>query len=100
MNNPNEPQEVRINLAQAADVICDNCGDPRFEPVYLMKRLSSLMSPTGKAELIPLGPPIVPPIFACLACGHINEEFLPAAIRAQHAVKEETASSPILKLEE
>lgn len=74
-------QTIRVNLADADDVKCDKCGDLRFEPVYLMKRLSPLLSPTGKSELIPIGMSPTPPIFACLACGHINEEFLPEPLR-------------------
>jgi hypothetical protein len=82
MSNPNEPQ-VRINLADLTDIICDKCGDTRFEPIYLMKRLSALLSPTGKEEIVPLGPPVAPPIFACYNCGHINEEFIPAPLRTK-----------------
>ena len=82
MTTPNEPQ-VRINLADLSDIKCDKCGDVRFEPIYLMKRLSALLSPTGKEEIVPIGPPVAPPIFACYKCGHINEEFIPVPLRAK-----------------
>lgn len=75
------PQQ-RINLADADDVKCDKCGDTRFEPVYLIKKLSKIVSPTGKDELIPLGPPIVPPIFACYSCGWINDIFVPGPLKS------------------
>jgi uncharacterized Zn finger protein len=78
---PIEPPAHRINLNDAQDVKCDKCGDFRFEPIYLIKKLSKLISPTGNEELIPLGPPLIPPIFACYACGHVNEEFIPAPLR-------------------
>ena len=82
MNQQNDPQ-VKINLADLADIKCDKCGDVRFEPIYLMKRLSALLSPTGKEEIVPLGPPVAPPIFACYNCGHINEDFIPQPLRTK-----------------
>jgi len=88
----NMPQ-ARINISDAADVVCDECGDSRFEPVYLIKRLSPLISPTGKEEVIPLGPPLVPPIFACYRCGHINESFLHPSLRAKVKESENLAKA-------
>ena len=82
MNQQNDPQ-VRINLADLTDIRCDKCGDVRFEPIYLMKKLSALLSPTGKEEIVPIGPPVAPPIFACYKCGHINESFIPLPLRAK-----------------
>ena len=79
--NQVDPQ-MRINLADLSDIKCDSCGDVRFEPVYLMKRLSALLSPTGKEEIIPIGPPVAPPVFACYSCGHINLEFIPVPLRS------------------
>jgi hypothetical protein len=37
----------------------------------MMKKLSALVSPNGQEALIPI------PVFACMACGHVNEMFLP-----------------------
>lgn len=73
---------IRINLADADTVKCDNCGDERFEPVYFIKRLSPLISPTGKEEIIPIGPPITNPIFACYSCGFVNQQFIPGPLRS------------------
>ena len=38
---------------------------------YEIKKLSSLVSPTGKEQIVPI------PIFRCDDCGNINDEFLP-----------------------
>lgn len=75
-------QPVRINYRDLTDVVCDNCKDQRFEPVYLLKRASPLVSPTGKELIVAMAPPLIPQIFACYSCGHINEAFLPAPLRA------------------
>ncbi len=67
---------IRVNLADAADVKCDNCGDRRFEAIHLIKLLSPIISPTGKEMLVPIS------TWACLRCSHINELFLPMELRA------------------
>lgn len=75
--------QVRVNLADSEDVVCDKCGDRRFEPVHLMKKLSPLISPSGKEEFIPIGVMTgFTTIWACYSCGHINDAFLPPAMRA------------------
>lgn len=87
-------QPVRINYRDLTDVKCDRCGDMRFEMVYLIKRASPLVSPTGKEEMIPMGPPLIPPIFACYVCGHINEIFLPVPMRASMQDQKDKREEP------
>lgn len=64
-------QKMNFDLSQAQDVVCASCGNYTFEEVVLMKRLSAIVSPTGKEAVVPI------PTFACNACGFINKEFLP-----------------------
>ena len=40
----------------------------------MVKRLSALISPNGKEQIIPV------PVLRCDDCGHINEQFLPKKI--------------------
>jgi hypothetical protein len=54
-----------------------------------MKRVSALVSPTGKEAIVPI------PTFACNACGFINKQFLPVKIAEQS----ETPAKSQLKLE-
>ena len=70
---PQQPQQQKVNidLSQADDVKCDSCGNYTFTPILMMKRLSPIISPTGKEAIIPID------TFACNACGFINKEFLP-----------------------
>ena len=42
-----------------------------FRHVHAFKRLSALISPSGKEQIVPI------PIYRCDECGHINDEFLP-----------------------
>jgi uncharacterized Zn finger protein len=66
-----EPQRVNVDLNQASDIVCSNCGGKFFHEVTFFKKISALLSPTGQEGIIPI------PTYACLECGNINEEFLP-----------------------
>ena len=67
----NGQQQINVDLSSASDIACEKCGGIFFREVALVKRLSSLLSPTGKEAIIPVG------TFACASCGHVNEEFDP-----------------------
>lgn len=80
-----QEQRLNIDISKAQDVVCDNCGNYTFNEVVLMKRVSPLVSPTGKEAIVPI------PTFACNACGFINKQFLP--------IKAEERPETNLKLE-
>lgn len=71
--NQNQPEfpPMRVDMSQAQDVVCEQCQHDVFVEAVMLKRLSALVSPNGKDALIPM------PVFACMACGHVNEMFLP-----------------------
>lgn len=85
MNKP----PVNLDLENAQDVTCDNCGNYTFQEVVLMKRVSAIVSPTGKEAIVPI------PTFSCNACGFINKQFLPIKMAEQP----EAPAKPQLKLE-
>jgi uncharacterized Zn finger protein len=64
-------ENMNVDLTQAEDIVCERCGNYTFEQVVLMKKVSALISPTGRAGVAPI------PVFACAACGNINTGFLP-----------------------
>ena len=69
-----QPSQVPINashLAQAESVACENCGNHTFVGVMMMKRISPIISPTGKEAIVPIQ------TFACNACGFVNKAFSP-----------------------
>ena len=73
-----QPSEVPITasqLAQAESVTCDSCSNHTFVGVMMMKRISPIISPTGKEAVVPIQ------TFACNACGFINKQFLPVMDR-------------------
>ena len=59
------------NPEDLEDVVCNKCECQTFEPVMLFKKLSAVLSPTGKETLVPLQ------VYKCTDCGHINSGFLP-----------------------
>ena len=71
--NPNAggpPQVIgnQIDYSKATDLICD-CGNDIFMPVMKFKKMSALVSPNGKANLIPFE------VYTCTGCGNIPEEL-------------------------
>ena len=69
-----QPSQVAIktsHLAQSDSVTCDHCGNETFVSVMMMKRISPIISPTGKEAVVPIQ------TFACNACGFVNKQFLP-----------------------
>ena len=58
-------------LAQAESIACEHCANQTFVTVMMMKRISPIISPTGKEAIVPIQ------TFACNACGFVNEAFSP-----------------------
>ena len=89
---PMSPQ-LNVDLSKADDVTCERCGNYTFQEVMLMKRMSALISPTGKEAIVPI------PTFACNACGHINRGFLPVLPKGMEeapAKQEQPAKSSLV----
>lgn len=59
------------DLAMAKDLKCESCETTTFVPVFVIKQISALVSPTGRETNVPLQ------TFACSKCSHVNKEFLP-----------------------
>ena len=66
-----QQQQIRINVNDLTDIVCEECGNRFFRQAVLIKRLSPLVSPSGKEQLVPM------PVFRCDDCGHVNNQFLP-----------------------
>ena len=64
-----DSQTIRINLDDTSNIKCEECDNNYFIPVFVVKKISSLLSPSGKEGLMPIQ------TFQCKECGHVNEEF-------------------------
>ena len=60
-----------LKLKDLDPVECEKCGCPTFVQVTLLRRISPVMNPTGKAGFLPI------PLYQCSSCGHINDELMP-----------------------
>ena len=92
MTNPAQETQVKVNVNDLTDIKCDQCKYQRFEPVFLLKRLPALLSPTGQDERIPI------PTFACYSCGHINVGLLPRELRPQAPADPKIVASTLPEL--
>ena len=66
-----ERQLTPKDLENAVETICEKCEHNFFAPVFTIKRISALVSPTGQEINVPMQ------TFACAKCGHVNKNFLP-----------------------
>jgi uncharacterized Zn finger protein len=66
-----ETINIPVSLDQTSEIACDECAGTVFHAAFILRKVSALISPTGKETVIPIQ------VFACDSCGHVNEEFLP-----------------------
>ena len=67
--NGGEPPQQQIDISKTTPIQCEKCEGSTFKQTLLLRKLSSLVSPTGQETIIPMA------VFACEACGHVNKEF-------------------------
>ena len=75
-------EKVRVNVANAPWEKCE-CGGHMFESVFLFKRVSALLSPSGKELHIPME------LFRCTSCSKIpnfvsvNVPDIPESVKSE-----------------
>jgi DNA-directed RNA polymerase subunit RPC12/RpoP len=57
------PQQIQINPEDTTGVVCPQCNSEFFIPVYMLRKVSALISPSGREEIIQV------PVMACSQCG-------------------------------
>lgn len=71
-----QQQNLNVDINQTSGVTCDDCGGVYFDQSLILRKVSGLISGTGKPSYIPI------PVFACKKCGSVNKEFLPQEIKS------------------
>jgi hypothetical protein len=68
-----------IRFEQTTGVLCEKCNGTNFSESYLLRKVSKflLASTSDKDQLIPI------PVFHCVSCGHVNDEFLPEGLKSE-----------------
>lgn len=64
-----------IDITQTSATTCNSCGKEAFQEAVILRKISALLSPTGKEGFVPIQ------VFACISCGHVNNDFLPKELR-------------------
>ena len=68
--------EQDIDVNNTTPVVCDKCKGMSFQPSIIFRKVSALLSPTGKEGFYPIQ------TYACVSCGHVNNNFLPKELRS------------------
>ena len=63
-------KQVQIDISKADTITCDDCGNASFIQAFFLKKVSALVSPTGKEAIIPMQ------VFSCGNCGAIPKNML------------------------
>tara|TARA_B100000287_G_C20430872_1_gene701453 strand:- start:411 stop:650 length:240 start_codon:yes stop_codon:yes gene_type:complete len=66
---PLPQQQAQVDLSEAETMKCDECGNYTFIQSFFLKRLSPIVSPTGKEAIIPIQ------AFACGNCGKVPDKM-------------------------
>ena len=60
---PKPKKQVQVDLKNAETMKCAKCGNSIFIQVYVIKRISDIVSPTGQEVIAPVQ------VFNCGNCG-------------------------------
>ena len=69
-NIQREQPGLQIDLSKAETIVCENCGNASFIQAFFLKKVSALVSPTGKEAVIPIQ------VFSCGNCGTIPKNMI------------------------
>ncbi len=67
----NNMPRAAVSYGQTDAMKCEKCESEVFQPAVLLRRVSALVSPSGKETVMPVQ------VFACIKCNHVNEDMYP-----------------------
>jgi len=73
MSNPKPmppKADVQLDLNEADTITCQDCGNASFIQSFFLKKISALMSPTGKEAIVPVQ------VFSCGNCGKVPSKMI------------------------
>lgn len=76
-----QQMNLNITLDKTTPVACNECSGETFQEVVLLRKASRFVTGTAQDALIPI------PAFACVKCGHVNEDLLPPQLRNNEDTK-------------
>ena len=67
---PPREDGLQIYISKTDTITCENCGNASFIQAFFLKKVSALVSPTGKEAVIPIQ------VFSCGNCGTIPQNMI------------------------
>jgi len=67
-------EDAMAMISRAETIVCEQCDHYTFDSVFVIKKISALISPNGEESHVPIQ------AFACSKCNHINQPFLPQEV--------------------
>ena len=65
-----EQPGLQIDISKTDTIVCDECGNASFIQAFFLKKVSALVSPTGKEAIVPIQ------VFSCGNCGAIPKNMI------------------------
>ena len=62
--------QQQLDISKADTIVCEECGNASFIQAFFLKKISALMSPTGKEAIVPMQ------VFSCGNCGAIPKNMI------------------------
>jgi len=62
------PKEISIEDTET--ILCEECNNASFIQSFFLKRISPIVSPTGKEAIVPIQ------VFACGNCGSVPSKMM------------------------
>tara|TARA_Y100000593_G_C4217466_1_gene289988 strand:- start:467 stop:766 length:300 start_codon:yes stop_codon:yes gene_type:complete len=69
-NQQFQKQQAQVDLSRADSIQCGKCDNYLFIQSFVIKKISSIMSPTGKEAIVPVQ------VYSCGNCGEVPQMFL------------------------
>ena len=66
---PPREDGLQIDISKTDTITCENCGNASFIQAFFLKKVSALVSPTGKEAIVPMQ------VFSCGNCGTIPQNM-------------------------
>ena len=67
---PQREEGLQIDLSKTDTIVCEECGNASFIPAFFLKKVSALVSPTGKEAIVPIQ------VYSCGNCGTVPRKLL------------------------
>ena len=67
---PPRQDGLQLDISKTDTIVCENCGNASFIQAFFLKKVSALVSPTGKEAVVPIQ------VFSCGNCGAIPKNML------------------------